>query len=244
MKAFIFWLMALLSSFSWSESITLTAVGDPWPVLLNPEAENKGLIFELAREAFATQDYDLKIEFVPWSRAMSMIKQQRADLLIGAWYTAERNSYLLYSMPIFSSVLQFLKNKNSSFEYLGLDSLEGLRVGTISSYQYDQGFLQNNSIEKITSASLLNNINNLIIGRIDLTVDDHYVLKHTLDKHIDNWQSKLSLVANPLTDKQIFIAANRTNPQSQAIIKAFNLGLVQLKKEGRYKKIIQSYNLE
>ena len=244
MKVIIFFAMAFMSSITWSESIELTAVGDPWPVLLNPNSQQQGLLVEIVRKAYKTQGYDLKIKFVPWSRAMVMIQKKQADLLIGAWYTDERNDYLLYSDIIFASAIRFIKPRNSTFEYQGLESLKGKRIGTILSYQYNKEFLSDIGIKRITSDSLLNNIHNLLAGRIDLTLDDHYVVKYMLDKHVVNWEKELSLVEEPLTSKNLYLAANRSNPKYKAIIEAFNLGLAQLKKEQRYDKIIDSYDLE
>ncbi|MEH6450412.1 MAG: transporter substrate-binding domain-containing protein [Oleispira sp.] len=244
LRKLAFSILFLISSFSGAEPIVLAAAGDPWPVLLNPDTKQQGLLVELARKAYRTQGYELEIIFVPWSRAMVMIQQKRADLLIGAWYSDERNNYLMYSEAIFSSAIRLLKPKHSSFEYTDLSSLQGLRVGTILSYQYDEEFLTDASIVRITSDSLLNNIHNLIAGRIDLTLDDHYVVNHMLDKHIEDWENKLSLVDNPLIAKKLYLAANRSNPKHKTIIEAFNLGLAQLKKDGRYEKIVQSYNLE
>lgn len=237
-------MLLFISSFTGAEPIVLAAVGDPWPVLLNPDTKQQGLLVEVARKAYQTQGYELEIVFVPWSRAMVMIQQKRADLLIGAWYTDERNNYLLYSQAIFSSAIRLIKPKHSSFEYTNLSSLQGMRVGTILSYQYHDEFLTDTGIIRITSDSLLNNIHNLLAGRIDLTLDDHYVVKYMLDTHIDDWQNKLSLVESPLMAKNLYLAANRSNPKHQTIIKAFNLGLAQLKKDGRYNEILESYNLE
>jgi polar amino acid transport system substrate-binding protein len=81
-------------------------------------------------------------------------------------------------------------------------------------------------------------------GRIDLVVDDQFVLRHTLDKHIINWQDSIQFVEKPLTKKEIYIATNRSNPNSDFIIKTFNSGLNKLKKSGRYQQIIDSYSLE
>mgnify|MGYP000412030967 CR=1 FL=1 len=244
MKVILFLAMVLMSSVTWSESIVLTAVGDPWPVLLNPDTKQQGLLVEIVRKAYQTQGYDLEIKFVTWSRAMVMIQKKQADLLIGAWYSDERNNYLLYSDIIFASSIRFIKPKNSTFEYQGLESLKGKRVGTILSYQYNKEFLSDIGIKRITSDSLLNNIHNLLAGRIDLTLDDHYVVKYMLDKHIINWEEELSLVEEPLTSKDLYLAANRSNPKYQTIIEAFNLGLAQLKEDGRYEKIVKSYDLE
>lgn len=237
-------LLLLIPTLASADKRVISAVTDPWPVLLDPESATQGLISEIARAALHSQGYDLQVTFVPWARAMDMIKNKRADLLIGAWYTEERNVYLQYSKPIFSSEIRFIKAKNSTFNYEGINSLQGKRIGTILGYQYETAFLQAKSVERIESDSLLNNIRNLIAGRIDLTLDDHYVMRFMLDRHIPSWQDRISFVDNPLTDKEVFLAANRSNPEHQALINAFNTGLKKLKKSGRYQEIISSYQLE
>lgn len=243
MRAIIFLAILLISPLSIAQKVTLTAVGDPWPVLLNPEIKQQGLLVQIVREALQTQGYELEMNFVPWSRAMVLIQKKRADLLIGAWYTEERNKYLLYSDVIFSSSIRLIKNSESDFEFEGIPSLKGKRVGTILSYQYGDEFLRHVGIERITSDNLLNNIHNLLAGRIDLTLDDHYVVRYMLDKHIKDWKNRISLVKKPFSKKDLYLAANRSNPMFKTIIEAFNSGLEQLKEEGRYESIISSYDL-
>jgi polar amino acid transport system substrate-binding protein len=85
---------------------------------------------------------------------------------------------------------------------------------------------------------------NIIAGRIDLTLDDQYVIEYMLEEHIENWEEKLSIVDTPFMAKKLYLATNRSNPKYQTLIKAFNLGLEQLKKDGRYSKIVKSYDLE
>jgi polar amino acid transport system substrate-binding protein len=244
MRTVVLSALLFLSSLAGAEPIVLTTVGDPWPVLLNPETKEQGLLVELVRKAYETQGYEITINFVPWSRAMVMMQQERSDLLIGAWYSDQRNDYLLYSEAIFASAIRLIKPKHSTFKYTDQSSLQGMRIGTILSYEYGKNFLEDTGIVRITSDSLLNNINNLIAGRIDLTLDDHYVIKYMLDKHIEDWGNKISIIDNPLTAKNLYLAANRSNPKAESIIKAFNLGLAQIKKSGHYDKIVESYDLE
>jgi polar amino acid transport system substrate-binding protein len=189
------------------------------------------------------QGYDLRVDFMPWSRAMVTIKKNRADLLIGAWYAEERNQYLLYSEPIFSSAIKFIKHIDSPFEYTGIKSLSGLRVGTILGYQYDADFVKANNFKKIHADNLIINIYNLLARRISLTLDDQYVLAHTLDEKIPNWRGKIALVSQPLSEKRIYLAMNRSHPHCLKIIAAFNKGLAAIKKNGRYDEIVQSYEL-
>lgn len=238
---FLLFLLSI-SSLGWSQTITLVAVSDVWPEFANPEEKQQGFIIEVARAALNHQGYTLEVDFVPWTRALDRMKHNTADLLIGTWYTEERNKYLYFSQPIFQSPVRFLKRKEDPFEFTDLKSLTGLRVGTILSYTYQQDFLQANNFERLQSHDLINNIHHLIAGRIDLTLDDQYVSKYTLNKYFENWQEQLSFVENPLIVKDIFLASSRSNLQHKSIIHAFNKGLNALKKSGRYDEILSRYD--
>lgn len=244
MKAIYSFILIIWASWGWAEAKIVTGICDPWPVLMDPQAKDQGLVIEVAREALSLGGMSLRVDFVPWTRAMAMIKQKRADILVGAWYTNARNKYLLYSEPLFSSAVKFIKRKQSNFQYSNIQSLKGLRVGTIDSYQYGDEFLNKKGIERIPSDNLLVNIQNLIAGRIDLVLDDQFVLRHTLNKHVHEWQKSIQFVDQPLTEKRIYLATNRSNPDYKIIIDAFNSGLKKMKKSGRYQEIIDSYSLE
>jgi polar amino acid transport system substrate-binding protein len=244
MKVLFSFILIILAPITWSEAKKVTGICDPWPVLMDPHAEKQGLVIEVAREALQSEGMTLEVDFVPWTRAMAMIKQNRADILVGAWFTDARNEYLLYSKPLFASAVKFIKRTSSNFQYSSMNDLDGLRVGTIDSYHYSQAFLTQKSIERIPADSLLVNIQNLIAGRIDLVLDDQFVLRHTLNKHIHDWPKSIQFVDQALAEKKIYLATNRSNPDSEAIIAAFDAGLKKLKKSGRYQEIIDSYSLK
>ncbi len=244
MKAIFALFLIMLASLTWSTPLKVTGICDPWPVLMDPHAEKQGLVIEVAREALHSEGITLEVDFVPWTRAMAMIKQKRVDILVGAWFTDARNEYLLYSQPLFSSAVKFIKKRSLNFQYTSMNDLDGLRVGTIDSYQYNQEFLAKKSIERIPADSLLVNIQNLVAGRIDLVIDDQFVLRHTLNQHIHDWQKNIQFVDQALTEKKIYLATNRSSPDSEAIIAAFNTGLKKLKRSGRYQEIVDSYSLK
>ncbi len=56
--------------------------------------------------------------------------------------------------------------------------------------------------------------------------------------------SVYSAVNAPLAGKDIYLAANRASPEYLQLISAFNTGLAQLKSNGRYSKIVNSYYLD
>jgi len=56
--------------------------------------------------------------------------------------------------------------------------------------------------------------------------------------------SVYSAVNEPLVGKDIYLATNRASPEYLKLITAFNTGLAQLKRNGQYSKIVNSYYLD
>lgn len=221
---------------------TYSAVGDPWPPLMEI-SERQGIISQIATEALMLSGNDLDIELVPWSRALAMIQSQKKDLLIGAWYTEERNAYLRYSEPIYESEIAFVSHENKSFKYSGLESLRGLSVGTLPNYTYSPHFLAATHFNKVEAHDLVTNLKNVVNGRLDATLDDRFVLQHVIRQLPSASQSKLVIIDPTFIKKNIYIAANRDDPRSEELIGLINKGVLKLKRSGRYLEILNEYNL-
>ena len=56
--------------------------------------------------------------------------------------------------------------------------------------------------------------------------------------------SVYSAINEPLVGKDIYLATNRASPEYLKLITAFNTGLAQLKSNGRYATIVNSYYLD
>lgn len=65
-----------------------------------------------------------------------------------------------------------------------------------------------------------------------------------LNSHLVYSDSVYSAVNAPLAGKDIYLAANQASPEYLQLITAFNTGLAQLKSNGQYKKIVNSYYLD
>ena len=64
------------------------------------------------------------------------------------------------------------------------------------------------------------------------------------DNYLVYSDSIYSAINEPLIGKDIYLAANSTSPEYLQLISAFNTGLAQLKRNGQYKDIINSYYLD
>lgn len=242
MRYLLLMLLMLLLSFP-ATAETVIAAGDPWPPFLDPKHPQRGVATAIARAAYKTQGYDLELEFMPWARALGGVRHGKFDVLIGAWKTQERQAYLHYSKPYLSNEIKFIKRKDDPFEFKGLPSLAGKVVGTVRGYGYGDAFEQSQLFSREPATELVMNIRKLVIGRVDLALEDELVARSLLQSDAPQLIPQVEFVATPLSSNELHVACGIKNPRHEALIEAFNRGLDEIRKNGTFDQIMQHNGL-
>jgi polar amino acid transport system substrate-binding protein len=224
--------------FSHAEKIT--AAGDPWPPFLDPDKANNGIVVEIATAAFATQGYELEMNFVPWARALLGVKNASYDLLLGTWWTEERTSYLYYSDPYLKNSVKFIKKKGDPFEYDGLTSLTGKSVGVVRGYAYSDDFLAAKDFKRPEATELITNIKKLVAGRINLAIEDELVATDIIANKAPELLSQIEFCKVPFSSNALHVTSGLANAKHKKLITAFNKGLQVIKANGEYDKILNT----
>lgn len=233
--------LVLISAVS-AQAEKITAVGDPWPPFVDPNQANKGIISEIATAAYATQGYELEITFVPWARAISGVKNATFDIILGTWLTEERTKFLIFSDPYLNNSLKFIKKKGSKFEYSDLKSLTGKSIGVVRGYGYGDTFSSADNFKRPEANYFIGNIKKLIAGRIDLTLEDEIVAKAIIAKEQPELLDKIEFSKTAYSTNALHITSGLANPRHKEFIEAFNKGLIEIRKNGEYDKILNSNN--
>ncbi|MCP3926332.1 MAG: transporter substrate-binding domain-containing protein [Desulfobacterales bacterium] len=221
----------------------VTSASDPWPPFVDPDHPKMGITIEVVTAAFKTQGYILKHKIIPWSRAEQMVKRGKIDILPNTWKTDKRKSYLLYSKPYAYNKIKFIKRKGAGFEYNGLKSLKGKKVGIIRGYGYGDEFMNSKHFKRFPVNNLILNIRKLVAKRIDLTLEDEIVAKNQISKKEPKLLSKIEFTKKYISSKGLHVTCGLKNPSHRSIIMAFNKGLKKIKSNGTLKKIFKSYGL-
>lgn len=237
-------LFALLLGSATASAQTITAAGDPWPPFLDPNDPQQGVAIELVRQALATQGHQLEFSFVPWQRALDGVKDGEYDVLVSAWKTLDRETFLQFSEPYLHNEIKFIKAKGSAFDYSGLDSLSGKSVGTVRGYGYGDAFEQANNFKREEAAALMPSILKVIDGRIDLTLEDEVVAKSLMSKENPELLEKIEFAATPLSSNGLHVASGLKNAKHAEIIEAFNKGLETIKANGTFDATLQRYGVK
>ncbi len=222
----------------------IVAAADSWPPYIDFDSQNGGLCIEIVRAAFETQGFILTFKNTPWARAIKGVKDGQFDILPNAWLSKERTKFLLYSKPYAACVVKVVKRKGDPFEYTGINSLTGKKIGVVRGADYGPEFNNAKNFSKEEATNLIQNIKKLILGRIDLTLEDEIGLITTLSMNEPELLKKIEFDENPFSLKNFYVASGLENPRHKKIIDAFNNGLEKIKANGTYNKILSSYVLK
>jgi len=221
----------------------ITSAANAWPPFLDPEAPGQGLSIEIVKAAFATQGYTFVHDFIPWARAVNEVKKGKIDILPDTWYTGERSGFLMFSNPYASNQVKFIKKAGDSFEYDGMESLTGKKVGIILKYGYGDKFMNAENFTRDGVSDFVVNIKKLVSGRVDLTLEDEIVAKSILSKKAPALLKQIEFTKNAYSSNDLHVTCALANPRHEEIINAFNKGLELIKADGTLKGIFDRYGI-
>lgn len=246
-RVVMFIVIVLLSAtFCTAEEKTVVAAADPYPPFIDPTDPNEGLSLAVIRAAYKTQGYTVKMEFVPWARAEALTISGKYDILPDVWLNDENKKVLMFSVPYAVNTVKFIKTADDPFEYNGLESLKGKKVGTVRGYNYNDAFQASKDFIREDVADLITNIKKLTAPskRIDLTLEDQIVASTLIAKTDPSLMPKIKFTENALISNNLYVASGIANPRHKEIIEAFNKGLAEIKATGELSKIFESYGIK
>lgn len=246
MKRFI---MSVIVAFFLSAGICsgaekhITSAANAWPPFLDPDSPGKGLSIEIVKAAFAVEGYTFSHKFIPWARAVNEVKKGKIDVLPDTWYTGERSSFLMFSKPYASNQVKFIKKAGNPFEYKGMESLTGKKIGIILKYGYGDEFMNAKNFTREGVSDFVANIKKLVSGHVDLTLEDEIVAKSILSKKAPDLLTQIEFTQNPYSSNDLHVTCGLANPRHEEIINAFNKGLDAIKADGTLKDIFERYGV-
>lgn len=143
---------------STSYAVTYKIAAYEWEPFIDSKRADGGVYIEMIRKILASQGHSIKVETVPFARAIAMLQDGSADILPAIWHTVERENTMVYSDSYSANRLVFIKPKDSDFDCDGLPSLHGKKVGIIRGYGYGDDFLNDPNIKFSISKSLESNV--------------------------------------------------------------------------------------
>lgn len=205
----------------------------------------KGIAVDVLNEAFARQGYGIELKMFPWTRGLQMVEDGDTDGIFCAFYSEERAIYMQYlNEPIAYEAQYVYTLKDSPVNFDGtLDSLKPYRIGVIQDWFYGGDFeravkARTLNVEKVTDLPI--NLQKLMDGRIDAIVNPRFSTLYYLKQM--NIQDKVIEQSVPFREPSgLYLAFTKKRFVDQELIRKIDEELMQMKIDGTYQKIVDTY---
>ncbi len=234
----------------------ITIVSDIWcPYNCEPNSNLPGYAIETTKKIFEKSGHKIQYEINPWSRAIILVRIGKSISIIGATKN-ETPDFIFPDEEIGISMTHFFVKKESKWQYTGINSLKNIKVGVQGEYEYgvllDDYFLKHKDTEKVqfirSEEPLKLNIRKLIVGRVDVIVEDKFVFTNLASYMKVNSKVKVAGLY-PIENKKefnsakLYLAFSPKHPKSKEYAAILSAGIKNLRASGELKRIMQKYKL-
>lgn len=224
---------------------------DSWcPYNCDP-GNRPGYLIEIARAALEPAGHKVDYQLMPWTDALAAVAAGTVTGAVGA--TREEAPGLVYassSLGMSRPTLVIRKGKETKdFKVTNLDSLKGLRFGSIQDYYYStevNAFIDANkgsaNLLQVTGDNVTEDLVNMLIdGKLDAIVEDSNVVDYLLESkgyrnlftyHALGEQSTVSIGFSP------------KDPNSATYVKLIDAKLAELRRNGQLSTILAKYGMK
>ena len=155
------------------------------PYIVSNNGDLTGPYIDIVKKSLSNLGYEYEIVGLPWSRMVTAIKTGEIDMALPFFYKSEREEFLYYSKEAIGfSRIDFIGLKSKGISFTGdYNSLSDYKIGVVQDYFYSSEFEQlvsDGTIKTDESISTDENIELLLLERIDLIVEDYTVVKEYL----------------------------------------------------------------
>ncbi|MXR69622.1 transporter substrate-binding domain-containing protein [Shewanella sp. JBTF-M18] len=148
------------------EAEEITVATGNWPGFSTPDG--KGYYLALLQSAFPVSKWKLSIDFVPFSRALYMVKQKKVDVGLG-FYIDEVEADYYCDIPVEVDQVDVALTPELAAIWQDINSLKKKKVKALLEYRYDTFIKVPMYYEEGSDLlQMLNHVNN---GKIDAVLD-------------------------------------------------------------------------
>lgn len=219
----------------------ISIVANTWPPYVDTALIDDGLAMKIVKTALKRAGYTPELRVEKWEKALEGSKLGVYALVGAVWKTDARQKKLLFSDSYLTNNIVLITHSNNQMEFNSLNDLQGLLVGVLKGYEYDEKFMKDPKILKFQANRLTQNLISVQQGKLDVAVADKRLALYELKHFMGNNRNDFQFLPKPLSSRKLYIAAPIENAASKTLIAKFNQGLAAIKKDGTYQKILDEY---
>lgn len=212
---------------------------DPPFMYVDANGMAAGFYPEMLRLAFGLMNEPVKIDAVPWKRAIAEIDAGSAGVA-GIYKTQERLQKYDYSATLLTEKLVVVTRRDRVLRFAGLDDLAGLRIGVIRGWSYGDEFDAMRAAGRFQVEEVIGdapNFNKLEAGRLDAVISIEQGSRKTLAT--GNFPS-LHVLPVPLAMKTAHLAFSRAQ-HKDALLARFDAAIEALRRSGELDRLVERH---
>lgn len=201
----------------------------------------RGISTQIVEAVYKEINKDIKIDFVPWKRAMYLLQNSSATGSYPWSKSQEREVDFVFSQPIHEFSIRYFVKTNSPIKSLSDFERKRLcRPNGWNNVYYEKTIKEKKMILE-SPINIESCLKMLVLGRVDMVGLDEVVGAALVKKYYGDKNEITSIPATDIPYKVTFhfIVAKKT-PNAQKIVEEFNHGLKVIKNNGTYHKIVQT----
>lgn len=215
----------------------LKLAADYWPPFTSERAGQR-VAMDLVEQALTRSGNNAQSSIIPWQQVLEGIKASKFDGIVGAWKNAEREQYLSFSQPYLENRILLVSRTDNRFDFNDISQLENKKVGIVEDYAYGEAITKNEKIIKVKSASIEQNIKNLVRKECDFALIDSLVaqaMKQALPADIIN---QLVLYPTVVVTQGLHFAVRKNHPHAEELLKQFDATIEEMIIDGSYNRAL------
>lgn len=213
---------------------------------LDENGEPQGVNFDLAKSLIELTQVNATIEHLPWARAIHQAANEPNVILISALRTSSREPLFQWLGEVHSvraSLIRLAKNKH--IKLTSIEQAKQFLVGSVrgygaANYLLKRGFIENDNLALVSSTEQLWTM--LFKGRIDLVIANVQTGKYEIQSvGLDASEIEPIYDVDELNFQLEMATGLNTNAQ---VVETLQTGIIALKANGEYQRIMQKWKLQ
>jgi len=241
-----FWkFVGLLLAARWCGAAELLAVGTEFSKVFeqSTDGEVRGLGVDIVNTLAARAGDTVRFQIFPWPRAQAMVREGRADLLVGPYNTPERRfQFAFLDQPFYRDRMVFFARRGAAPPWQGdYGALKGRRIAVLRGWRYGASFEQARAALNLDDVGQLENGAGMLArGRVELLAANERNARPILEAlHLD---AALVALEPPIGIQDGYLAfSNR--PQLESTWLKYNRLFNQMVQSGELAKLAAKYGV-
>lgn len=199
----------------------------------------QGYSLDILRESYHEMGYTIELHVYPWPRAFDEVKKGNLDILFPTGFNEERTHFFHYSQePINHVEFLIYVKPNSSIQWQGLESLNGMLIGVLRGWNYGPKWKAQTRIVKYETNEILQGFSMLDHGHLDGLVGYEINFDYALQQ-ANKTQRYKKLPVFDSTDE--FAVAAKHHPKAKKLLAEFDEGKRRIIEKGIFNRIASKW---